>query len=443
MRAGLGLLAAVALGVLAACPDPGSDCFGPGGSVAEPPPTIGFVGQPTTVVVSSSFVSSFCEEEQAVRPDSVSVEVYAPDNRLVPSTVRLGTGGASGTVSFTPDMPGRYHVLAAFAPVGGLRQVGVMVAEDRTAEAGPPAPLPHLCDVLERTARGTWVCDAAVVRNGVVAQRLPVDNPGRTVPLRVAVAGDVVWTADSTTLRRWVDTGEALVPAGVTTFGSTPPDFLLASGDELLMLHATFDRFVHSEGRLLRTGSVTWREQVSGSLSELEPAGILLRAEGAVALVHRAFDRQTGAVGLQACPYRLEVDRYLRTADPCELLPGGLAGVEDGVLWTVGSTFTTGPVTHTVRRYALVQGRLREQGVLEVGALMPVLGPLLRGSAVPLFTDGRGSGAAAVVAWRPARGDLVLEVLDRTLQTARASSGLYWGQTANTVPLVRARPSPP
>jgi hypothetical protein len=445
MRTARALLAALALAGLAACSDPGTGGCSGGASTPQAAPRqhLGLVGQQVRLLLIP-FVPFGCDGEPTHLPDGLSVEVYAPDNRLVPHTARLDEPRMSAVVTFTPEGPGRYHVLAAFEPVGGLSQVGVLVAEDRTAES-TPLPLPRECAVLERTARGTWVCDAQVVRDGVVTQELALTTPGAGVPLRVAVAGDVVWTADQGTLRRYVDTDEGLVLTASLSGGFSAPDFLLASEDELLMLHATFERYMYAEGTLSRTGSSTWADPLAGNVAMYEPDGVLVRAGDVVAVAARRMDPQTGVLGTQACMYQLSGGSYVRTQEACQQLPGTPVGFEDGVLWTQEAPQLSGPLGFTVRRHALVQGRFEEQGALLLGGgLQPFGLPLLRSSAVPVFAEVAVTGmTAVVVAWRPARQELVLEVLGRELTTPRASSSLYWGRTLDGTVTVRVRPLPP
>ena len=120
-------------------------------------------------------------------------------------------------------------------------------------------------------------------------------------------------------------------------------------------------------------------------------------------------------------------------------------GLEDGVLWIR----ETGPATppsflpnDTVRRYVLTQGRFVEQGSLQLGPTTFVITPLFRSTSVPVFGLGSLSPELVVPTWRPEQGDVVLEILERSLFSASASSGFFWGMGPNGL-RARARPLPP
>lgn len=446
MSAARGLLAGVALAGLTACPGPGGDCFtgsGQGGPL-ELPPRLAVVGRQVDVAVDAVLPFTCDGTEQF--PDALTSEVYAPDNRLVPSTTVL-RGSSGGAVHFTPDMPGRYHVLAAFAPVGGIRQVGVMAAVDRTNEA-PPMALPELCSQLERTARGTLLCGAAVVREGQVAQRL---IPVGSVPRVVAVAGNVVWAVDEAKVHRYVDTGEtALTLSGSVSHGDPLPEFALATEDELVVLHPTvLQRFSASAaGAVTSTGRSSWSEVQAVPYTSDQPRGFLVRSGGVLAVVGRGSVGQGGGftTGTRVCTYHLATGRYERTREvACQELPGLPEGVEAGVLWLREQT-SPPPGSFlpndTVRRYVLTGGRLEEQGSLLLGSTALFTTPLFRGSSVPVFGIGQPAPIPVVPTWRPEQRDLVLEVLDHEVFSGSASSTFYWGM-GPTGPRARARPSPP
>jgi hypothetical protein len=446
MSAARMLLAVAALAGLTACPGPGNDCFDVGSpsTTAEPPPQLGVVGQPVNVDVEA-FLPFTCDGTEQL-PDGLSSEVYAPDNRLVPSTPML-RGSRTGAVHFTPDQPGRYHVLAAFEPVGGIRQVGVLAAVDRTSESPLLSSLPETCAQLERTARGTLLCGAAVVRGGQVAQRLGA--PGNT-PRLVAVAGDVVWAVDTSNVYRYVDTGAALTLSGQRSHGSAQPEFLLAREDELLVLHASWlQRFTFSAGTLTSTGLTPWDEVQATFMSNEQPLGFLVRAGDTLAVVGRGpLLRNEGfMIGTRACTYHLVNGSYVRTKEvACQEMTGMPEGIEDGVLW-VRETGTI-PIggaspSETVRRYVLTQGRFEEQGSLLLGPAIQIISSLLRSTSVPVFGIGQPSPRLVVPTWRPAQRDLVLELVDRDLVSPSVSSTFFWGLGPTGLMRARARPSPP
>lgn len=447
MSAARVLLAVAALAGLTACPGTGGDCFDVGvpGIGNEPPPQLALVGQPSDVEVEA-FIPFTCEGEGQL-PDSLSSEVYSPDNRLLPSTPVLRDSRA-GAVRFTPDVPGRYHVLAAFAPVGGIRQLDVLAAVDRSRE-GTLLALPETCAQLERTARGTLLCGAAVVRDGKVTQRLG-GGTGQ-VPRMVAVAGDVVWAVDAANVYRYVDTGGAtLTFSGAVEHRDTQPEFLLATADELLVLHsARLQRFITSEaGVPVSTGTGSWAEVGAQPTTPDQPLGFLVRAGEVLAVVGRGPVSQSGGfpIGTRACTYQLVNGRYVRTQTvACQELPGMPEGIEDGVLWTRETTHSTTTFLQqeTVHRFTLKQGRFEEEGSLLLGLASFVTSPLVRSTSVPVFSIGQPSPTQVVPAWRPEQRDIVLEVVDRELVSPSASSAFYWGLAPTGQLRARVRASAP
>lgn len=432
MRMGRVLLATSALLGLAACPGP-TECLVD--AISSPPsaPALVLVGQPAEVSFPLSW--NLCGERQGPAQERLSVEVYSPDNRLVENTAQLNA--SAGVVRFTPEVPGSYHLMAAFEPVGGLQQVDVLAAQERSAES-VAQQLPRPCEVLEHTARGSWICDAQVLRDEKVAQTLTNADPSR--PLRVAVSGDAVWTVDTQTVRRYVDTDGTLVLTGSLAHQDALPEFLLASDGELVALTAqVLHRFTFAGEALQRTGMTGWETDERFFAGPLEPRAFLVRAGDVLATVQHSLTDQ-GVQVSRACTYQLDGGAYTRTAAPCQTLTGLPTGVEDGVLWTAEQTQTVGfaPIL-VVRRFTLGPGGFAQQASMMAGTLFQVIASLYRASSAPVLTNSQGLWA--VVAWRPSRQDLVLEVLDRVLQEPRASSDLYWLQVG-TGTRVRLRPPP-
>ena len=88
-----------------------------------------------------------------------------------------------------PRKPGRYHIFAAFEPVGGIHQFDALCRGNRSAEAALLHRCPRPCTSLERTQLGRPSCAAwsSSVDGGTVLQF----SGGR-----LAVSGDVVWRVD-------------------------------------------------------------------------------------------------------------------------------------------------------------------------------------------------------------------------------------------------------
>ncbi|HZI13909.1 MAG TPA: hypothetical protein VE153_26265, partial [Myxococcus sp.] len=174
-------------------------------------------------------------------PDSVTAQVFDPDNNLIPSEVALNSEGTSATVHFTPKVVGRHHLLVAFAPVGSIQQVGVYVGRPWSGGQSPVLlPVPR-CAQVDRTSRGTWLCDGIALR----------EPSGRQVKLYsgsvlpdVAVSGNVVWVVGEGRVRRFVDNGTELELTGSLLLSQTAPVRIiqsrLASEQELWVLDDQF-----------------------------------------------------------------------------------------------------------------------------------------------------------------------------------------------------------
>jgi hypothetical protein len=422
---GLSLLAALlVLGGAVGCPgEPVEPCFGTSEPQQTGPRVFG-VGEAVSFNVLASMPVS-CESGTVPRwPESVTVEVYDPENQPVSATATLTSGGSMATVRFTPTMRGRHHVLVAFAPVGSLHQLGVFVVEDRRGEA-PMATLPTgtTCPYLDRTTQGTWLCGAWAVREpGMPLQRLATAFSASTV-----VAGDVVWVMDENRVSRYRDsgsgplelTGSAPLPAAPPG-GAPPPtvDSRVATPEELVLLHGeVIARYTFTDvGGVSNALSTRWVRPQAGTLPlGLDAAAALLvRAGARLLLVSRVNDQTTFQPRLQACPYQLGTQgAYVSVSnESCQTLEGELVGYEDGVLWTRSSDGTLGPVKEVLRRYTAASGRLLEQGVLSLDGNLSVTLPMLRpGPVHPTLAAVGAAKPYAAARWNPASATVALELM--------------------------------
>ncbi|MCY1019346.1 hypothetical protein [Pyxidicoccus sp. MSG2] len=269
----MGLLAALlALGGGTGCPGEPVQCLGG----TAPPRTatrVFGVGEEVAFDVLADLVKA-CNADGVVRaPESVTVEVKDPENRPVPATAVLDPGGRLATIRFAGTVEGRHHVIVSFAPVGSLHQFGVFIVKDRRGEPElARVPFSASCLNLDRTTKGTWVC-------GNQAWRESDTEPQSlsTRPVTAAVAGDVVWTVDGDTVRRYVDTGTgALEPAGTAPYpaGASPtnsqypgPHARLATPDELVLLSdSLLHRYTFTEAGGIATGpTAAWVRSGGGT----------------------------------------------------------------------------------------------------------------------------------------------------------------------------------
>lgn len=359
--------------------------------------------------------------------DSVSVEVYGPDNLAVPAEAQL-QAGSTARVTFTPSKPGRYHALVSFAPVGGVHQQDVFSAVGRSQEQ-PVARLATSwpCLDLERTARDTWLCGGVAMRDGATLQVLGGD-------VRLAVAGDVVWTVDANQVKRYVDTGTELKLTGTLATRLGFETMRLAAEDELLVLAGnTFTRITFTEAQgLTPVETVRWQTETTFPVGGADSLGGVLVRAGPDRLLVAGMMRDTSTFSnvLQACAYERAPDSpYARTAEPCQLLPGSVVGFEDGVLWTSTSQSTNSGVSEQVHRLEVVEGLLRETGSLVLGGQLQVARVALgQGPTTPMFLAFGNSRPQAVARWDASSRELGLELLP-TLDggQVRASARYLWG----------------
>lgn len=399
------------------------------------------VGQRFTLRVTP-LMPSGCGDVR--RPTSVTAEIEGPGGVPLEGQIQLGEANAPATLEFTPVQPGPHHVLVAFSEVGGLHQFDFHAVVDSSLSA-PSSTMNRVCNSLERTLQGSWVCDATVLRGETAVATFS--------GARLAVAGDVLWVLSSTALQRYVDTGSELVLTGSLGLAQGKPTFLLASGDELAAVSEnTLALYTFSGGTLSSAGVTPWiRPGVSVGPSE-GPDGLLLREGSRFTLVTR--QSTNGQSVLQACPYQLSAGLLQRTSEACLQFAGDVVGFEPRILWTRLPPVVSGTRLEqgSLHRWEWSGGRLTEVGSVSLGGNVRLtLPPMMSPSAVPIIAADPGasfSGALTAVAfWSAERRAILFEHLDSDVLDLRASPTLYWGNTAQAFPAqltkIRVRPPPP
>ena len=433
---------------LSGCPD--QTCVADGGvpstpSSSPPPPSLVLVGEQVSLRVSPAFLNT-CGTEALESPSRLAVEVYGPDNLLVENQATLGNPATSrATVKFTPEEPGRYHIFAAFEPVGGIQQFDLYAAKDRSSEA-PAFGLPKLCNSLERTQRGGWLCDLDFIRDGAVAQHFTSG--------RAAVAGNVVWMAGSSQVQRYVDTGTALELTASMSSSVSGAEFLLASETELIALRGlTVERITYDGTATLRMPGSVQLPSISGKVGTTGLWAVLVRSGDQLGVITNA--PSTGGVQPpnrftnQICAYRIEPARILRTAEPCQTFSGMVVGYEPDVLW-VGEQLFEGTL-EDLRRLEWTGTGLAEQASLPLGFnfRLPTQPLSSRNQVVPVVStqvvETTLRTRSTVAVYSPARRTLLLELLDDELASPYVSSTLLWTNPNATgqTPRVRIRPTAP
>lgn len=433
-----------ALPWLTGCPD--TPCFG--GAVVNlgQQPGIILVGEPARLEVAPSLASA-CSNTADTNPESLTVDVYSPDNLPVANQVTLGNPvSAVSTVKFTPEKPGRYHVFAAYDPVGGIQQLDLYAARNRSAEA-PLFNLPQLCNSLQRTQRGGWLCDLQFFRDGKQVKGFTYE--------RLAVTGDVVWAASSSQVQRYVDTGTELLLTASQTTSVGNAEFLLATESELLVLRgSTLERLVYDGTQTLSFPSSVQLPFVSGVIGTTGLRALLVRAGDRLGLVTNAVNSGTSqplnSFTNQVCSYQLSGERFVRTTDPCQTFTGNVVGYEPSVLW-VGTPLSFGEQFSDLRRLEWTAAGISEQASLPLGQNYTLSAQVFsqRNWVVPVVQSplsSVSSGTRSTVAvYSAERRSILLELLDTDLPNPSASGSLMWtGPGLGTfTPRVRVRPATP
>lgn len=409
-------------------------------------PTMVVVGEQVSLRVAPSIAPDCGSSQPQQLPSSLSVEVYGPDNLPVASeTVFTSNSRSSSTIKFRPQTPGRYHVFAAFDPIGGIHQFDLYAARDRILES-TVFMLPKLCNALERTQHGGWMCDLDFIRDSALKQHF---SDGR-----MAVAGNVVWVAGSSQVQRYVDTGTALELTASLPSNLGNAQFLLATETELLSLRGlTIERLVYAGTAAL---SVLGQVQLPSTSSMVGTTGLsalMVRSGDRLGVVTNAPSggvvQPLNSFTSQICTYKIEPSRIVRTADPCQTFSGNVVGYEPGGIWAGTQAFVGGQLDD-LRWLEWTEAGIAQQASLPLGFNFTVsnqpIGP--RNWVVPVITTASGAigrTRSVVAAYSPEQRTILLELLDSELVSPYASGALMW-TNPNATGLnarVRVRPTTP
>ncbi|HEX8702878.1 MAG TPA: hypothetical protein VF815_28845 [Myxococcaceae bacterium] len=413
----------VALAGLTGCPE--EPCFSGGGVIVTPqPPGMILVGEETTLRVSPNLGFSDCGSGEIATPESLTVEVYDPDNQLVENESSLGNPSTNlSTLRFTATKPGRHHVFVAFDPVGGIQQFDFYAALDHSKQA-TALTVPQPCTSLERTQQGALVCDLDVLRHGTYVQRF-------TNSL-LAVAGDVIWVVNGMRIQRYVDTGSALTLMQTLENVQGTPEAVHGSENELVVAYnSVLQRFTVSGTGLSTTGTAPW---ISSTLPVSNTGNRLLmvRTGDRLGIITRTSPSTTNTPSYQVCAHRNEGGRFLRTPEPCSSFTGVLVGYEADGLW-VGDPQPFSEVDFTGLRYLQWTATgMAEQASLPLGFNLKLrTRPFYwRQTAVPTVTSMALSGTSAPLAAEPIysseRKAILFEHMGPELFEASASKQLFW-----------------
>ncbi|SEL30521.1 hypothetical protein SAMN05444354_105170 [Stigmatella aurantiaca] len=418
----LALPGALALLVgLPACPDP----IGCTTSPALPPSVteLMLVGVPTHLTVHAALPGCIPE---APRPSSLAVELSGPDNLPVPVQKAFEPANPTlGVLHFIPEQAGRYHLFAAFDPVGGIIQADLHAARDRSGETAP-VMLPLDCGTLERTQPGAWICDVRVLREGVLVR----DFPGS----RLAVAGEVVWRMDPRLIERYVDTGTELVLTGTWPHAEGKVEAVLATRETLVALHGQTVQHVAFDGTALTGGAPTRWATGTELPSGLGPKALLMRAGDTLAITAGRPFGSSSPFSNEACPYTVVNGRIERTASACTGFNGSVVGFEPGGLWVEE------PGTQTLSYHAWTPGGLMPRAAMSLNGLQTFFTTAEgKNTSVPVLTSSQNFPSslgrtlrpphALMPAYDAVQRRLLLEYLDSGMVLPQASSTLMWGRS--------------
>jgi hypothetical protein len=214
------------------------------------PEKLYFPGDAVSLAVQI-YADPVCTNATEPQVKSAQVEVTDPLNRPVSDaavtqptrlTDQYGQGRWETTVSFSPKIPGAYHVIVTFEPGQGLVQREVWAVLDRRDAGFTTLTLPGPCDHVEKSFQGAVLCQqqnltAQVLRDGVELAYF--------TQAVVHIVNNVVWVADQQGLRRFVDDGSGplRLTAQINTtldadpFAATQDDALVCLFDRLRLYH--------------------------------------------------------------------------------------------------------------------------------------------------------------------------------------------------------------
>ncbi len=191
-------------------------------------------------------------------PTSVTVSVLDPSSNPIAHTStepRATNDGFETDVSFTPTVPGTYHLAARFEPNFGTAQANVIVAAERR-DAGSIL-VPGRCDRGDFTPGGLVLC-----RNADTVDVLDAGRQFEGFPF-VARWSSTLWLSTGTRLERWVEDGGSfeLTDALMTSAHQA----IIPGADEALLLGLNSATWLWRDGGVtsvpapIRMNNVLWR----------------------------------------------------------------------------------------------------------------------------------------------------------------------------------------
>jgi hypothetical protein len=247
-----------------------------------------------------------------------------------------------------------------------------------------------------------------------------------------------------------VDTGRELTLTASLTYELNDPLFLLPSTDEVVVLHSSsvLQRLVFKgPDQLVSTGISSWDAPSLLFNHPFVPSEILLREGDRLAVVsHNRFVEPPGAFYTRLCPYQLDSEVFVRTAEDCVTVPGSTVGFEANVLWMAGDDSRSGSNVRMLHRWVWTEGKIMDQALLNLGTQLELrFWSIKRASAVPIVTSAAGVTPYrhAAVAWSAERGKLLLQYLGEGFVAPVVSSTFLWEAGMHLNPKVFVRPAVP
>lgn len=210
-------------------------------------------GEPVSQRLEISAVGG-CVAKQDVR---VSLQVWDPNGTEVPVEQEPSTEEdrshalwARTSARFTPSVPGLYRMRAVFGPELKSSERTLLVARGASEALRPVRSLTDgRCYEVFHTARGAWLCDGKVYREGDAVGELPGV---------LAVQGDVVWQASEDTLTRYEDTDLGLIARASASLPKQEPVMLLRVGPDgaMVLTSKSLLRFKSTDRGLVPAGKL-------------------------------------------------------------------------------------------------------------------------------------------------------------------------------------------
>jgi hypothetical protein len=273
---------------------------GTGGGTASGGVKLGLTGAQLSVTLTGG--AAPCGLEQSNAGVTAQTRVRRPDGTELshpPAQLMLAREFPEATVTFTPDVPGVYEVIARFEPNRGVDQVIVHAAHDLSKRTGRALFVTDSagCNGLEELASGAMLCASngglRLYREGVEKALLPNDGA-------FSVRGDVVWTLREGVLRRYETSGDQFsAPLTVADSRLGQGRLRPISADSVLVVLRTLSLLVRKNGAALEVAA----EAVSGLSAVSDAAWAVNDTHWLAATPQKAC---RGALGATAAPECVE-----------------------------------------------------------------------------------------------------------------------------------------